>query len=65
MNKTERDIPLGTLFLIVSLCWVVAAAYHIGILYEPAKMLLMVVAVNFYNVFFNKGIKKIFPLPKE
>lgn len=65
MNNTERDIPLGALFLVVSLCWVVAAAYHLGILYEPTKMLLMIVAVNFYNLFFNKGIKKIFPLPKE
>ena len=65
MNNSQRDIPLGTLFLVLSLCWVVAAAYHIGILYEPAKMLLMVIAVNFYNVFFNKAIKKIFPLYEE
>lgn len=65
MSKTVRDIPLGTLFLLISLCWVIAAAYHIGILYEPTKMIMMIVAVNFYNIFFNKGIKKIFAISEE
>lgn len=61
-NKVVRDIPLGTLYLVISLTWVVMAAYHIGILYEPAKMLLMVIAVNAYNIFFSKGIRKIFSI---
>lgn len=62
MNKPVRDIPLGTLYLVVSLFWVAMAAYHIGILYEPAKMFLMVIAVNVYNIFFSKGIRKIFSI---
>lgn len=65
MNKSVRDIPLGVFFLTFSLCWVVVAAYHIGILYQPDKMLLMIIAVNFYNVFFNKGIKRLFGISEE
>jgi hypothetical protein len=61
MTNSQRDIPLGVFFLVISAYCVFATSQHLGILQEPAKIALMIFGINLYNYLFNKSLKKMFP----